>query len=459
MDILKNRPARLDEEFIYMDFLCSVSDFKLFKYMVEVCGLPLNVLKVLNHHNNIRIVKYILDRPEYKKIKKKSYIFSSNLEKTKLLEEECFPFNKKSRSYFTGEENVNYLFDRTQDLNHKLDFIANKSLTPYIFKKLLKINFIKTRNRINRFFNSISYSPEIYVIADKEGVFSLEDVDQLGFNILAKRSMNRIKLLELLPEERRRKLINQRNNNDENFLWDYNALEDASMREIRYLLKNGLEYNFKNNKGESFLEHTRATFKLKQYFIDLGIDGLDIGKTLCNYIENPKRSTFSDIISYCEYNKIAFNVDLFRNFVVYPEKRITVKNIVKILQSKTLKIKEALLEDYSIFSPCKFYENGEEQCVLFSVLKKLIDLDRKDSKGAYLVYNFSTFFVDNFVKAGFDIDLIPNKKNELSDFISDEDELDEFWEAVYKIKQEKEKKTLGSIINVPADDNQSRKRI
>lgn len=459
MDISKTKITPDNDEFIDVDFLYVVSDFRLFKYMVEVCGLPLDVKKVLNYHNNKRIIKYILNRPECKKIKKKSYVFSASLEKTKLLEEKGFPFNKKSRLYFKGEDNINYVFDKTKDLNHKLDFIANEALTPYIFKKLLKIDFMKTKSRINRFFYSLSYSAEIYMIADKEGVLSLEDLDQSGFNILTKRGINKRKLLELLPRERRRKLITQRNDNNENFLWDYQALGNVSMRDIRYLLKNGLEYNFKNNKGQSFLETAKVNFKLKQYFIDLGIDGLDIEKTLCNYIEMPKTSTVTDIISYCEYNNIPFNVYLFREFIVYPEKRITVKNIRKIFQSKTMNIKEAILEDYSILCPDRFYENGEEQYVLFSVLKKIMNLDRRDSKGSYLIYNFSPFFVSNFVNAGFNIDLIPNKKDGLSDFISDQYELDEFWEVVCKIKQEKEKKSLDSIIKVATDDNHSRKRI
>lgn len=459
MDISKTKITPDNDEFIDVDFLYVVSDFRLFKYMVEVCGLPLDVKKVLNYHNNKRIIKYILNRPECKKIKKKSYVFSASLEKTKLLEEKGFPFNKKSRLYFKGEDNINYVFDKTKDLNHKLDFIANEALTPYIFKKLLKIDFMKTKSRINRFFYSLSYSAEIYMIADKEGVLSLEDLDRSGFNILTKRGINKRKLLELLPRERRRKLITQRNDNNENFLWDYQALGNVSMRDIRYLLKNGLEYNFKNNKGQSFLETAKVNFKLKQYFIDLGIDGLDIEKTLCNYIEMPKRSTVTDIISYCEYNNIPFNVYLFREFIVYPEKRITVKNIRKIFQSKTMNIKEAILEDYSILCPDRFYENGEEQYVLFSVLKKIMNLDRRDSKGSYLIYNFSPFFVSNFVNAGFNIDLIPNKKDGLSDFISDQYELDEFWEVVCKIKQEKEKKSLDSIIKVATDDNHSRKRI
>lgn len=458
MDISKTKITPDNDEFVDVDFLYVVSDFRLFKYMVEVCGLPLDVKKVLNYHNNKRIIKYILNRPECKKTKKKSYVFSASLEKTKLLEEKGFPFNKKSRLYFKGEDNINYVFDKTKDLNHKLDFIANEALTPYILKKLLKINFMETKSRINQFFYSLSYSPEIYMIADKEGVLSLEYLDKSGFNILTKRGINKRKLLELLPKERRRKLITQRNDNNENFLWDYHALENVSMRDIKYLLKNGLEYNFKNNEERSFLENANATFKIKQYFIDLGIDRLDIGKTLCNYVETPKRNTFSDVISYCECNKIALDIDLFRNFIVYPESRITIRNIIKLLKSKILNVKEAILEDYSILCPNKFYENGEEQYVLFSVLKKLIDLNRKDSKGAYLIYNFSPFFVSNFVNAGFNIELIPNRKDGLSDFISDQYELDEFWEVVYKIKQEKEKKSLDSIINVSIEHH-SRKRI
>lgn len=461
MDISKTGLSPDDKDFVDVDFLYVVSDLRLFKYMVEVCCLPLNIEKVLSYYSDIRIIKYLLDRPECKKIKKKSYIFSASLEKTKLLEDKGFLFGKNSRFSFTGENNLNYLFDKTLNLKHKLDFLVNKELTPYIFKEMLKINFIETEKMMKRFLyiNNITYSPEIYIIAAEEGLFRFERLNLSGFNILAKRDINRKKLLKLLPKERRMKIINQRNDKNENFLWYYHALENISMRDIRYLLKNGLEYNFKNNDDQSFLEKAKTTFKVKQYFIDLGISGLSIEKTLFNYVETPKRSTLSDIINYCEYNKIALDVYLFRNFIVYPEKRVTIKNVRKVLQSKMFNIKKAILEDYSIFHPDRFYENGEEQCVLFSVLKKLIDLERKDSKGAYLIYNFSPFFVDDFVKAGFDIDLIPNKKNELIDFISDEDELDEFWEAVYKIKQEKEKKALDGIINVSADDNHSRKRI
>lgn len=428
-----------------------IKDFKFFKYLVEDIKVKVDVEEVLNKSDDPRIIKYMINYSKNKSRPK--YIISSrSIIKTKILEENGFCFNEKSINNFKGIDNINYLFDITKDEEMKFEFLKNQAITPYILKTLFLTDEEKTKEGFKKHCRYISHKTSI--LAYELGILNIFREEDELYNFFGNYSgKSNILFLKGLPQDVRRKLLNERNHNNESFLWSSEALRDNNLNDIKYLIDNGLEFNFLNNKGESFLEKARTNLNIKQYFINLGLNK-NLEKTAKNNTYGQELNKLDDYINYSIKNKIPLCLDLLQYFIRFDSTDINYKNIVKMFSYDFLGIKKAFLNNHNLFKDA-LIENKKIVQFIISILGE--DINKADIKGVYLPYSFSPNCLEIFVKEGFDINLVPNDIKSIQKYM-DKSDAKEFIEKSNLIKLGIENKELHKLIKENSIEK-SKKRI
>lgn len=427
-----------------------VQDFNFFKYLVDI-KFNFNFFSLINYNGDLRKIKYFLDNStQYQKYDKIFYYSINKIKSQLLIEEYGFSINKKTTTTASGAENINYLFDisKNKSKNFKFEFLKNNSMTPYILKNLYDLNKERVKNFFSVYVYNIHFSVEVCILAYKLGVLGFNLLSDRGYNFLSIYSF-KISLLKKLPKDLRKNLLNEKNKNGESFLWYGESLRNCKVKDIEFLIESGLEYDYVNNDGHSFLEFARTDLKIKQYFIDLGVK-VNIQKTISFETYGQGLSSFSEYINYAIKNNIRFPLELLEYFVDF-EVCIKNKDIIKMFEHDCLGVKKAFLKRYDLFGSL-LLNNRKMFCFLIDNI--IIDINKPDRRKAYLPCVFSSLFLDRFMNKGFNIDLLLNVKNNMI--------LDNFYvfsSKVKEIKSIKENKKISTMIDSLQNYEKKTKRI
>lgn len=429
------------------NLLNTVTDFHFFKYLLEVQKLKIEPELFFIMQGKIKFIKYILDKGfpihEVNEIR--------SIRHLKLFEKHGLTFSKDCYKWVQGEEEINYLYDIASE-EDKSFFIKNRHITPYIIDKICKESETLTKE-LNVYLKDVGWmviSAKTLAFAHSKGMVDIYRGDR-HYNILSHHhNIRDIKyLLRHLSSDERKKLLNEKNEAGESFLWGAQCIRNLSIKDIEYLISEGLDFSFLNDKGESFLEKTMVHITVKQFFIDKGAPIPDIKKTCTMDTYGQELGTLEEYTEYVLKNKCMFCPKLFKMFLDFDP---GFKSIKVLIENDTARIRERFLKNYKTIS----YISNKK--IIRYLIKLLPSVNTPDKKGNYLIYNFDPVYIDEFLKAGMSLDLIPDSKKEIEKRVS-EDYAQEFFEAIIKKKLGKQNRELKSLITDSEDSEKVKRRI
>lgn len=449
-----------------MAILNSVSDFSLFKYLVEKVGIPLNKKQALESHKNVRILKYVwgnMNESEKEQFNIENTSLES-IEKIKFLEsinKIIFP----KINHVTDEKICNYLFDNYYSNGRFFEaFLENKEntsrkLTTHMIEKLAEEDFEKTKLFINEKLNFRHINDDILNFMCKKGLLNLFlEKDKSLFNVLYfyKTSKGIRDLFSLLNEDDRRKLLNEKNDKGQSILFSEYFLEDMDEKDINFLIENGLDFSLTDNEGNTFLSKSGASMKVKQYFLDKGVKVNNIAEVF-NYMKRGK-NYFEDYVEFAENNKIQLPDDLIDCFFRYEFMSFeNFQTLVKMDKNRALKIIKE--EDGLIIQ-----DHFKNKKSLNFTFENLLSGTRKQKErdAGMIIIHYPPRYLNHFIKKGFNIDVIDyNSPEWKKGYLSDSSSLkEEFIYEIKKIKIKKERDLIEEKICLLGNESeQKRKRI
>ena len=451
-----------------MAVLNCVSDFSLFKYLIENVGIPLNKKQALESHKNVRILKYVwesMDESEKEEFNIENTLESMN--KIKFLES----INKLNKlklptiKHVTDEKICNYLFDNYYSNGRFFGFFLKektffaRKLTKHMIEKLAEEDFEKTKLFINEKLNLKHINDDILNFMYKKGLLDLFlEKDKSLFNILYfyRTSKGIRDLLMLLNEEDRRKLLNEKNDRGQSVLFSEYFLENMDEKDIDFLIANGLDFSFTDDEGDTFLSKSGASMKVKQYFLDKGVKVNDIAQ-LCNYMKKGK-NCFKDYIEFAENNKIQLPDNLIDFFFRY--EFISFEDFQRFLEIDKNRALKIIREDDGVIIQDHF-KNKKSLNFMF---ENLLTGNRKQKErdAGFIIIHYPPRYLNHFMKKGFDINVIDYNSPEWQKGYLSEDSLlkEEFICELKKIKIKKERDSIAEKICIlNTESEQKRKRM
>lgn len=454
-----------NRESVLNDVLCFIEDFGLFKYIVDDCDIVITPQLILKEQTNIRKIKYLFEKlsdTERKSLKINLNIIdltrsNNNLNKLIFFKENNifdvndleFPLSKGS-SFQKNDEVSNYIFGHLNSKNKFKSIHSFFCITEYMIEELFKISpedtkkiFIKNNDSI--FLRKLSDPALLYC-------YSLGLLDDLKINILSliKTPKSMKKFILSLNRDSRNNLLNKKDYNNENFLWGgyTKFLSLCKVDDIIFLIKEGLNYLDVNNNGESFIEQQKIiNCEVKQFLIDKGIPVKDHNNCIKMIdLYNDKDLNFAKKNNF----KIS-NQDLERHFM---HNWFDFKEFKRMVDFSPIQISEIFRHDYILLT-----NNIFNKKIMSFLIKEFLnnDINRKDSKGAFIVYWYPPEYLDFFIKKGFDITLIPNDSKEYEVFTREN--TINFTTELVKVKLKKEKKLINSSIYSLENTSKKKKRI
>lgn len=435
-----------------------IKDFRFFKYLVEEEKVKIDSQSIIESQSDLRIIKYILD----KGYKVESVSYTNGLEKTKLLHQCGVKFSKGCRERTMRRETLNYLYDITDSNEEKFDFLDNNNVTCYILNRLIResetddriknLVFEKIRSQyhsLNCFLNI-----DVLLFAHKEGIINIFDCSD-DFNILEKaKRISTIadikKLFKDINDEDIKKLLNGKNKNGESFLWAKEAVRGFSIKDMEYLIEKGLEYKFLNKQGESFLEKTMLDLKVKQFFLDKGTPVSDIAKTANADTCGIELNKLSEYLDYSLNNNFPLSENIINILVNNVAGNMTLKNIKRMFENTQTGVREKFLNNYSLIKGV----SGKK--MLLFLINALPSINKKDKKGAFIIYYYDPYYMDLFIKEGLDLNIIPNDIEELKKYMRKHEAMALF-EKIVEAKVHNENQTLKALLT--SDSSVKKKRI
>lgn len=439
------------------NILKSVKDFKFFKYLVEEEKVKIDSQSIIDSQSDLRIIKYILD----KGYKVDSVSYTNGLAKTKFLHEYGVKFTQNCRKVVRCRETLDYLYDITGSNEEKLDFLDNNNVTCYILNKLItegkkdegvrSIIVEKIRSQyhsLNCFLNI-----DVLLLAHKEGIIDIFDCSD-NFNILGKAKRIKTiadmkKLFKDMNSEDIKKLLNEKNEKGESFLWAKEAVRGFSIKDMEYLIKKGLEYHFLNKEGKSFLEKTIVDLKVKQFLLEKNVPVSSISKTADLDTCGIELNSLNDYIDYSLHYNFHLSEKII-SFLGQQSSNITLKNIRKMFENAQTGVKEKFLDNYSII------KGISSEKIIRYLIKNLPSVNDKDKSGAFLIYYCSPEYMDLFIKEGLDVTLLPDNIEKIKKYIRKHQAMALF-EKIIEAKVQNENKALRTLLT--SDSSIKKKRI
>lgn len=417
------------------NLLNTVTDFNFFKYLLDVQKLKIEPEFFFIMQSKIKFIKYILDEGfplhEVDEIRSINHL--------KLFEKYGITLSKNCYKWIQGEDEVNYLFDIANEQDKAL-FVKNRYITPYVIKKIYEGSEI-LRKELSTYLKDIGWmviSAKALAFSHSKGLVDIFRGDRCH-NVLSHThyDIRDIKyLFKQLSSDERKKLLNAKNEEGESFLWTALCLRRFSVKDMEYLISEGLDFSFLNYKGESFLEKTRVHITVKQFFIDKGTPVPDIKRTCDMNTYGQELGTLKEYAEYVLKNRSVFCPKLFKMFLDFePE----FKSIKLLLENNNTGIRKRFLKNYKTIS----YVTNKK--IIRYLIKLLPSVNKPDKKGNYLIYNFEPVYIDEFLKAGMSINLIPDSRKEIEQMVN-EDYAQEFFECIMEKKLKKQNKELKSLL-------------
>lgn len=425
-----------------------VTDFNFFKYLLDVQKLKIEPDFFFIMQGKIKFIKYILDKGfplhEVDEIR--------SIRHLKLFEKYGITLSKNCYKWIQGEDEFNYLFDIANEQDKAL-FVKNRYITPYVMEKIYEGSEILKKELVT-YLKDIGWmviSAKALAFAHSKGLVDIFRGDR-HYDIL---SHNHYKIRDIkylfqqLSSDERKKLLNEKNEEGESFLWSAQSIRKFSVKDIKYLISEGLDFSFLNNKRESFLEKAMVHITVKQFFIDKGTPVPDVQRTCNMDTYGQELGTLEEYTEYVLKNKSVFCPKLLKMFLDFDP---GFKSIKDLIENDTTGIKKRFLKNYKTIS----YISNKK--IIRYLIKLLPSVNTPDKKGNYLIYNFDPVYIDEFLKAGMSLDLIPDSKKEIEKRVS-EDYAQDFFETIIKKKLEKQNSQLRSLITDSGDSEKVKRRI
>lgn len=435
-----------------------IKDFRFFKYLVEEEKVKIDSQSIVESQSDLRIVKYIMD----KGYKVESVSYTNGLAKTKFLHQCGVKFSKNCRQRTMCRETLNYLYDITESNEERLDFLDNHNVTYYILDKLIREG--KTDNRIKNLvvekirnqYHSLNcfLNIDVLLLAHKEGIINIFDCSD-NFKILGKAKRIKTiadmkKLFKDMSSEDIKKLLNEKNEKGESFLWAKEAIRGFSIKDMEYLILQGLEYNFLNKEGQSFLEKTMVDLKVKQFFLEKKVPVSSISKTADLDTCGVELNNLNDYIDYSLHYNFYLSEKMI-NFLGRENSNMTLKNIKKMFENPKTGVKEKFIKDYSLIKGMSLSKK-----TIKYLIKNTPSVNNKDESGAFLIYYCSPEYIDLFIKEGLDVTLLPDDVEKFKKYMRKHEAM-VFFEKIVEAKVYNENQTLKSLLT--SDSSVKKKRI
>lgn len=435
-----------------------IKDFRFFKYLVEEEKVKIDSQSIIESQSDLRIIKYILD----KGYKIESVSYTNGLEKTKLLHQCGVKFSKGCRERTMCRETLNYLYDITDSNEEKFDFLDNNNVTCYILNRLIResetddriknLVFEKIRSQyhsLNCFLNI-----DVLLFAHKEGIINIFDCSD-DFNILGKAKRIKTiadmkKLFKDMSSEAIKKLLNEKNEKGESFLWTKEAIRGFSVKDMEYLIEKGLEYDFLNTEGQSFLEKTMVDLKVKQFFLEKKVPVSSISKTAGLDTCGIELNNLNDYIDYSLHYNFCLPEKMI-NFLGRESSNMTLKNVKKIFENPKTGVKEKFIKDYSLIKGMSLSKK-----TIRYLIKNIPSVNNKDDSGAFLIYYCSPEYINLFIKEGLNVMLLPDDIEKFRKYMRKHEAMALF-EKIVEAKVHNENQTLKALLT--SDSSVKKKRI